>query len=329
MPLTHAVLLFSVSYIQPRLCPTASWNPNGTTFASSSTIGNKSVGIFVDFKSSIHVAEQGYNQVQVWSPGSVTPTKTISSSLSLPVTVFATINGDIYIDNGLNGRVDKWSMNANNSVPVMYFTGGWCSGLFVDIDNQLYCSIQDQHQVIRSSRTGDANISTIVAGTGLNGSTSDRLHAPHGIFVDIRFNLYVADCGNDRVQLFAAGQRNATTVAGNETRNPISLSCPTGVVLDGDGYLFIVDSGNNRIVGSGPNGFRCVVGCSRSCSSASDHLCKPVSVAFDGYGKMYVADEMNGRIQIFTQSTKSCCKYNTVQYKPEHNFIPTTVVAFD
>jgi sugar lactone lactonase YvrE len=249
----------------------------------------------------------------VWTQGNANVTKIVAGSLNSPTTVFATMTGDVYIDNEPKGRVDKWPMNANDGVPVMYFTGGWCSGLFVDIDNQLYCSIRDLHRVIKSSRTGDANISTIVAGTGLNGSTSDRLHAPHGIFLDIRFNLYVADCGNDRVQLFAAGQRNATTVAGNETRNPISLSCPTGVVLDGDGYLFIVDSGNNRIVGSGPDGFRCVVGCSRCCSSSSDHLCKPASMAFDTFGNIYVADGMNSRIQMFAQETKSCGEYESVR----------------
>ena len=214
----------------------------------------------------------------------------------------------MYVDNGHNGRVDTWSVNANSSAVAMHFSGGWCSGLFVDDRNALYCSIRDQHQVIKNSLDDDANVSTVAAGTGSNGSASNMLSSPHGIFVDINFDLYVADCGNDRVQLFEAGEVNATTVAGTGAMNTIDLRCPTGVVLDGDGYLFIVDSGNNRIIGSGPNGFRCVIGCSSICSSAADHLCSPSSAAFDSFGNMYVADGRNSRIQMFSQDTKSCGK---------------------
>ena len=258
----------------------------------------------------IYLSEPTLNRIRVWSQGSTTPIKTISGSLSLPASVFVTLAGDLYVDNGHNGRVDMWSVNANSSVVAMYFSGGWCAGLFIDNRNTLYCSIRDQHQVIKHSlEGGDANVSTIAAGTGLNGSASDMLTSPHGVFVGINFDLYVADCGNDRIQRFRGGQRNATTVAGNGTTNTIDLRCPTGVVLDGDGYLFIVDSGNNRIIGSGPNGFRCVIGCSSTCSSAADHLCGPSSAVFDSFGNMYVADGRNSRIQMFTQDTKSCGKY--------------------
>jgi hypothetical protein len=300
--------LLSVSHNQPRLCPTTTWNQNATTFANSTTIGNGSIGIFIDYKNSIYVAAQTLGRVDMWPRGSSISTPAISSNLSFPASVFVTFDGDVYIDNGLNGQVEKWSVNGTSNVTVMYTNGGWCSGLFIDINRQLYCSIRDQHQVIKSSLNGDANVSTVVAGTGLNGSTSGMLHAPHGIFVDLTLSLYVADCGNDRVQLFRAGRLNATTMVGNGTTS-IILSCPTGVVLDGDGYLFIVDSGNNRIIGSGPSGFRCVAGCTGVCSSATDHLCNPISMAFDPYGKMYVTDDKNNRIQVFTPTTNSCGEY--------------------
>ena len=97
------------------------------------------------------------------------------------------------------------------------------------------------------------------------------LYNPYGIFVDINFDLYVADCSNSRVQLFQLGQSNALTVAGSAAPGTITLNCPTAIVLDADKYLFIADYNNHRIVGSGPNGFQCVVGCSggRGCSSLS------------------------------------------------------------
>ena len=96
---------------------------------------------------------------------------------------------------------------------------------------------------------------------------------------------------------------NATTAAGNGTPSTIILNLPTGVALDGDEYLFIVDSGGNRIVGSGPNGFRCIVGC-----LVSNQLNGPQSLAFDSYGDIYVTDQYNSRVQKFSLATNSCSK---------------------
>ena len=105
--------------------------------------------------------------------------------------------------------------------------------------------------VLSKSLGNTTNSFTAVAGTGCTGSALDKLASPFGIFVDLNFNLFVADKDNDRIQRFQPGQSNGTTVAGNGTPGTIALSRPTHVVLDGNGYLFIVDSENNRIVRSG------------------------------------------------------------------------------
>jgi len=167
------------------------------------------------------------------------------------------------------------------------------------------------HKVVKSWLNDTVITSTIVAGTGTQGYAPDELDEPRGIFVDLNFDLYVADCVNGRIQLFQVGQSNGKTVAGNKSPNrTISLDCPTGIVLDAQKYLFIVDQGNNRIVGSGPNGFRCLVGCNISSGSASNQLKSPQSMVFDSYGNMFVTDQNNNRIQKFLLSTNSCGKYD-------------------
>jgi tripartite motif-containing protein 71 len=232
--------------------------------------------------------------------------------LIYPFALFVTITGDIYVDNGYyNGRVDKWAMGTNYSVPVMYVSSQ-CFGLFVDINNILYCSMRDLYQVVAKSLNSVSNVTTIVAGTGCSGSTSYMLNEPHGIFVDINLDLYVADSYNHRIQLFRSEQLGGTTVAGDESSSTtISLNYPTGIILDANKYLFIVDSWNNRIVGSGPNGFRCLVGCSAG-GSGSDQLVFPSALSFDSYGNMFVADWDNDRIQKFFLSTNSCGEYKSI-----------------
>jgi len=171
--------------------------------------------------------------------------------------------------------------------------------------------MRDLHQIVSKSLNSDSNAFSIVAGTGTCGSASNMLCDPYGIFVDTNFDLYVADCYNNRIQLFRSGQLTATTVAGNQSSTTtISLSCPIDIVLDADKYLFIADYYNYRIVGSSPNGFRCLVGCSGSFGSASNQLNSPRSLSFDSYGNMFVVDLENSRIQKFLLMTNLCSKFN-------------------
>ena len=122
----------------------------------------------------------------------------------------------------------------------------------------------------------------------------------------IHLDLYVADCGNNRVQLFRSGQLNATTVAANGSMGIVTFQCPSGVVLDADEYLFIVEWNSHRVIRGGPTGFHCILGCSGSVGSASDHLSLPHTMSFDRDGNIFVADQGNHRIQQFILSNNSC-----------------------
>jgi hypothetical protein len=189
-------------------------------------------GVFVSISNTVYVVETDLNQVQLWLGGSNTPTTTLSGGLSSPYAVFASIIGDVYVDNGAyNGQLDRWTSNATSSVIEMYSDGS-CSGLFIDIMDNLYCSMELEHQVIKQAINNIANTSKIIAGNGISGSASNMLNGPRGIFVDTKFNLYVADCDNNRIQLFPSGQSNAKTVAGNGATGTITLNCPSDLVLD-------------------------------------------------------------------------------------------------
>ncbi len=221
-----------------------------------------------------------------------------------------TTSDDIYVDTFKSiGGVSKWTSNSTIGILTMY-TCQECWDIFVDINNTLYCSLGGRHQIITKSTNNGTNTFSIRAGTGSAGNALNMLNNSRGIFVDINFDLYVADCGNDRIQLFRSGRLSGTTIAGNGSGAPIALNCPTGIVLDADNYLFIVDSGNNRIIRSSSNRFQCIAGCSGSSGSASNQLNNPWSLSFDSYGNIFVTDRDNNRIQKFLLSTNSCGKFN-------------------
>ncbi|CAF4612060.1 unnamed protein product, partial [Rotaria sp. Silwood2] len=289
----------TVSYNQPKFSAYASWSSNAITFASIGTVGAAPYGIFVDVNNTVYVANQANSLIQVWLEGSNIPTRNITNGLYLPYSIFVTINGDIYVDNGnLNQRVDKWILNGTTSSSAMYVKQE-CFGIFVDINNNLYCSMYYVHQVATKSLNGNSSMWIVSAGTGCAGSASNQVYYPRGIFVDTDLNLYVAECGNNRVQLFQSGQVTAMTVAGDAAAGTISLYCPSGVVLDGNGYLFIVDSYHHRIVAQSPNGFRCIIGCSAVAGSTSSQLNNPSHLSFDSYGNIFVTDRDNSRVQKF------------------------------
>ena len=286
------------SFNQPRFRINATWNSIATTFAKQSFVGQYPIGIFVNSNNSIYIPNRQTGQIHIWlNENHLNPTKTISGSLSDPLSLFVTTNGDIYVDNGkTNGRVDKWIRENETWISVMNVTS-YCFGLFVDIYENLYCSMYHNHRVDKKWSNGTT---TIVAGTGVQGSESNMLNNPCGIFVDINLDLYVADYENHRIQLFRLNQRNGITVAGKGSASvTIKLSVPSGIVLDGDRHLFIVDHGNNRIIGSDENGFRCI----------NDKLSSPQTMSFDSYGNIYVTDRDNHRIQKISLSKKSDRKW--------------------
>jgi tripartite motif-containing protein 71 len=271
-------------------------------------VGSFPAKIFINTNNTLYVSAESLNQIIALSEGSNTVTQNIYFGLSSPSGIFVTNNGDIYVDNGdVNHRVDKWASSATNSVVVMNVTSR-CQSLFVDINDTLYCSNDQENKVVKVSLNGDPSTATIAAGNGTVGSSTNMLYWPNGIFVDLQFNLYVADFGNNRIQFFQPNQLNATTVAGNGAPGTITLSGPLDIVLDADGYLFIVDFGNNRVVGSGPNGFRCTVGCTTMGGFSSNQLNSPHSLSFDSYGNLFIADTSNSRIQKFLLATNSCGK---------------------
>jgi len=226
------------SFNQPRFRINATWNLNATTFANQSFVGTQPRGIFVNLNNSIYILNRNTSQILIWlNENHLNPTKTIKGNLSNPYSIFVTTNGDIYVDNGANRRVHKWMVENETWISVMNVTS-YCYGLFIDIYENLYCSMYYNHRVDKKWSNGTT---TIVAGTGGYGSQSNMLYGPWGIFVDINLDLYVADWGNHRIQLFRLNQRNGTTVGGKGSASvTIQLKWPTGIILDGDQHFLLL-----------------------------------------------------------------------------------------
>ena len=295
----------AIAYNQPKFCRNASWDADAITILNASQLPYGPMGIFVNKNNTWYIAPNGNNQLVYGVGATINP----STLASVGLCVFVSANDEIFTNNGNSEQVTMWAMNGTVSHTVM-FANNYCRGLFVSTNNTLYCSLTEEHQVIMKSLDDPTNMLTTVAGTGCPRSSVTELNYPYGIFVDYNSNLYVADGYNHRIQLFHSGQTSATTVAGTGAPSTITFFYPLDVKLDADGYVFVVDTNNRRIIGSGPDGFRCVAGCSGVYGSASNQLSNPHSMSFDSDGNIWVADLDNQRIQKFLLRTNSCGEYH-------------------
>lgn len=305
----NVLSLLGISFNLPKIWPSATWNPNGITFANATILRNTPWGLFVNRNDTVAVTVPDRKEVSVWFEGNSTATKISNFTTTNTVGVFLTTNNDIYVDNGYgDGYVYKWSRGGTTPTRVMN-VNDICYSLFVDVNEDLYCCLSNLNKVVKKSLNASSISPTKVAGASNAGSTSTKLNFPRGIFVDLQLNLYVTDSNNDRIQLFRPGNLTGTTVVGNGAPATIVLNGPAGVILDANGYFYIADYGNHRIVASGSNGFRCIIGCTGTRGSTSNRLHYPYALSFDSRGNLFISDMNNWRIQKFILTTDSRSKF--------------------
>ena len=111
--------------------------------------------------------------------------------------------------------------------------------------------------------------------------------APSGVAVDGKGNLFVADCGNNRVvELSPSGNG-----FGAPTTVLSGLSGPAGIAADWNGNLFVSDTGNNRVLMLPviSAGFGTPVTVTTSVDA-------PTGLALDSADDVYIADSGNNRV---------------------------------
>ncbi|CAF4455331.1 unnamed protein product, partial [Adineta steineri] len=98
---------------------------------------------------------------------------------------------------------------------------------------------------LRWNQTGQT-----VAGT-TQGTSANQLKNPSCLYIDNNNTLYICDHDNNRVQKWFQGASTTTTVAGSSTgtsgSTSILLNSPIDLTFDKNGFMYVVDNGNNRV----------------------------------------------------------------------------------
>lgn len=178
-----------------------------------------------------------------------------------------------------------------------------------------------QNHVIRALDLNANSVSTS-AGLAPHPGTADgvgflaRFNTPLGIGSDEQGNLYIADAGNHTIRKINQATGSVTTIAGTATQSgqvggigaAARFFSPWAVVGDGAGSLYISDTGNHAIrkldLASGTvttlagnlTNTMATPGSSDGDGTAASFY-RPVGLAYDGQGSLFVADSGNNTLR--------------------------------
>ena len=174
------------------------------------------------------------------------------------------------------------------------------NGIRIADNNILYVADQENDRVVVIQPGSNDAIAII----GSSGNGSNQLSSPRDVFVTST-SIYIFDKRNYRIQMWPKNGSSGTTVAGTTgvPGNSTSLIGPLGegIFVDRNGYLYVSDTENNRVLRFSPystSGTSGVIVAGTGISgSSSSQLNNPVKMFVDDDLSIFIADRYNHRIQ--------------------------------
>jgi len=138
---------------------------------------------------------------------------------------------------------------------------------------------------------------------GSQGKGDGQFQDPRGIAVDEAGNVYVADSGNHRIQVFDSSGKFLIQW-GSEGDGPGQFKEPWGIAVDAAGHVYVADTWNHRIQKFDAEGtllrqwggYRATGG---AAVGEEGFFWGPRDIAVDAAGNVYATDTGNKRVQVF------------------------------
>ncbi|CAF1456140.1 unnamed protein product [Adineta steineri] len=286
------------------------WKQNAITVAGGNGAAqllnqlDKPLGIFIDKKKTIFIADSNNHRIIQWKHNAKEGQIIAGGNgqgermdqLSHPSDVIVDEQThSIIIADWQNRRVIQW---VNKNQQILIHNSG-CHSLATDKHGFLYVSDRGTHEVRRWKMGEYDNEGIVVAGGNGEGDQLNQFRYPTYIFVDEDQSVYVSDVMNNRVMKWRKDAKEGIVVAGGNGygRNLNQSSYQHGVIVDHLGQIYVADFQNQRVIRwwEGKEEGETIVGG----KGTGNELNHPSGLSFDDEGNLYVADCDNHRIQKF------------------------------
>ncbi|CAF0880308.1 unnamed protein product [Adineta steineri] len=283
-------------------------------------------GLALDSSNGIYVSDYQNNRIQKWAmyarrsktvAGQMNGTTgSTMATLNFPTKVTVDLNGNIYVTDSENHRVQLWSDGdvAGTTVAGTGVAGTLSNelntpwGIATDSkSNTFYVSDSYNNRIMRY-QSGLMN-GTVVAGGNGPGKGTTQLFLPRGLYFDSTSNsLIITNFACNNIVRWILGSDHWTLLAGSINgefgATSTLLYYPSDVFLDRLGNLYVADTYNHRIQFfiSGQTNGTTVAGVTSKPGVDPNLLDYPHSIVVDNQFSLYVADSGNYRIQKFLRS---------------------------
>ena len=258
-------------------------------------------GLAVDAQDNIYYTDGAANLVRKIAVGSETITTVAGTFIG-----FNEVNSNPYAGDGGTATM------AHLNIPL---------AMSVDVAGNIIIA-DAGNNVVRKVSAANGNISTVAGkGPGYIGydgdgglATQSKIWNPYSVACDATGNIYFADAQNNAIRMVAFSTGKISTIAGLGPNSPgytgdngpaisARLREPQGVAIDGNGNIYISDTGNKvirkiadgvitTIAGTGVAGY---TGDNGPATSATFVALKGLDL--DGENNIYIADSGNNVIR--------------------------------
>lgn len=285
-------------------------------------------GLGVDTSGNVYVADSGNGRIQkissagayVASIGTYGPG---NGQLDNPRDVAVDAAGAIYVADTNNRRIEKFTAAGAYTTfwgPVevsgtTYSRYSQPSGVSVDASGFLFVVDPGGTRVTPSDPSSAiyyvercSNTGAINAQWGTTGTTSGKFVTPRGVAARPGGGAYVADSGNNRVQVLSNTGTVLAIWTGRGSATGV-LDTPQGVTLDGSGNAYVADTLNNRVQVFDSAGV--FVRAFGSAGTGDGQFNAPTDLVIAPSGNLLVVDKGNNRVQILTTTGTFVSKFGT------------------
>lgn len=212
----------------------------------------------------------------------------------------ATRDGDVYVSDGLNGKI--WKIDAN--LESTEFASGLStpSAIAFDNDGDLIVADTGSHTIKRIDKKGA--VSTLAGTEGVIGDADGpaltaKFNAPIGVAILKDGAVVIADTYNDKIKLIKDGV--VTTLAGSSrgfqdgSAASAKFDTPCGIAVMEDGSVIVADTMNSRLRIISANGSVTTLAGNGDADTRDGLLSqaafyRPSAVSFGRDGSVFIAD---------------------------------------